>query len=155
MIALDCGGIVGEWFAIYDRPSSSWKTCHTCLPGMGGLGLDQYSEPWPEAGTMLNGECYQLPTSACDKQGAESMLWPTIIGGSELSKVNGRSCLPEHARILLGNLNLSPTECETLMGLPTGWTLAKGSALAPMPLCRKSPLKLSAVPPSDSSGAIE
>jgi hypothetical protein len=46
-----------EWFAKWDRDTSSWKTPQCSL----FAGLDEFSEAWPRWGMMRNGECWALP----------------------------------------------------------------------------------------------
>lgn len=61
------------WFAKYDLNSSSWKIPQLSLVE----GLDVFSETWPRSGTMRNGMCSALTTSALRTKETESGLWPT------------------------------------------------------------------------------
>lgn len=53
-----------------------WKTCQGSLLEAMGI-LAKYSETWPKRGTMLNGECWALPTLERPTGGNGSGLWPT------------------------------------------------------------------------------
>lgn len=48
-----------EWFARFDRASSSWRTCQVSWL----TDLETYSATWPRAGTMRSGMSSERPTS--------------------------------------------------------------------------------------------
>lgn len=60
-------------FAYFDRNSCCWKTSQATLV----LGLEVFSETWPDSGTMRNGSVYELRISAPPTCERESLLWPT------------------------------------------------------------------------------
>lgn len=74
--AADCGESSQEWFAKWDRATSSWKT-HQCLL----LGdLEEFSGTWPQWGLMRDGECWEQQMLVQTIKGTESGLsecWPT------------------------------------------------------------------------------
>ena len=135
---LDYGPRCGELLARFDPVSSSWKTPQTCFTAITGESSESFSAIWPRSGMVSSGACYAVTTLECGKSASDSLLWPTILGGSEKSHTNGRSCLPASARHLLEEVNLSPSEVESLMGLPIGWTLANESRFVQTPSSRTS-----------------
>ncbi len=71
-----------EPFAIFDRATSSWRTCQ------GSLALEtntvphsqaRFSETWPRSGTMRNGKCYRPAKSERRRKGIASGSWPTPV----------------------------------------------------------------------------
>ena len=86
---------------------------------------------------MSNGVASNINISGSDKTARDFSSWPTIIGGSDTSHTNGRSCIAKSHRHLLNGLNLAPSEVEALFGLPTEWTLAPAFRLARMQSRRK------------------
>ena len=62
-----------ESFASYDHDTSSWRTSERSLFG----GWMQYSESFPRAGMMRNGNVYQLPPLVPRISGTGSGSWPT------------------------------------------------------------------------------
>lgn len=62
-----------DYFAYFDRDSSYWKTSQ----GTFLLGLEPFSETWPDSGTMRNGRAYELQTSAPATSASGCSLWPT------------------------------------------------------------------------------
>lgn len=61
----------------YDPDSSTWKTPQSSLLG----GWDEFSETWPQWGTMQNGECWEQMTRAHRTVENESGLWRTPTVG--------------------------------------------------------------------------
>ena len=57
-----CGASSQEYFARWDRASSSWKTPPCLFPG----DLESFSGTWPRSGMMLSGTCWRLATLARD-----------------------------------------------------------------------------------------
>lgn len=60
-------------FAHFDHDTSYWKTSQATFL----LDLEQYSETWPDAGTMRSGSVYERPTSARPICVSASSSWPT------------------------------------------------------------------------------
>lgn len=127
-------------FANFDLATSLWRTSQRSL--FEDEGWVEFSESWPARGTMRNGRCYRQSCSVFDNLDGECSfwhialptppeIWPTLIAGSDGSHTNGRSCIGGSHRHLLEGISLSPAECESLTGLPTGWTLGDGSACVP------------------------
>lgn len=108
-------------FAKYDRVSSSWRTRqHSLIEGSA-----EYSETWPEWGSMRGGECLDLttlaPTTAANGPGS----WPTPCHGSShwggtFQEVGGSGNKLRKSPI--GKLYVNPDFWESLMGWPIGWT---------------------------------
>jgi len=69
-----CGVNTSEPFATFDPATCSWRTSQASLLTNT---LDVYSETWPRAGTMRNGQCYQQPNSELRTCETEFGLWPT------------------------------------------------------------------------------
>lgn len=69
------GSICSESFALYDPLSCSWRTHQACLLG----GWELFSEVWPRAGTMRNGNVYRLPPLVPNRSAPESLFWPTLV----------------------------------------------------------------------------
>lgn len=113
-----CGLNSFESFASYDLESSSWKTSQTCLFG----GWEEFSENWPQAGSMQNGQCFLRALWVHHIHGRECFLWPT-------PRASGRdNCGGSHARAkakregtYLGR-KANPAFLENLMGFPPGWS---------------------------------
>lgn len=137
---LVCGESSTAAFAIYDQLTFSWKTSQRSL--WADEDWVEFSESFPARGTMRSGRCYRQSCSVFDSRDGECSswhislptppeLWPTLIAGSEGSHTNGRSCIGGSHRHLLEGRSLSPSECEALTGLPTGWTLGSESVCAP------------------------
>lgn len=63
-------------FAYFDPATSSWKTSQ----GTFLSDLEQFSETWPDAGTMRNGSVYELQTSGPATSASGCSLWPTAVG---------------------------------------------------------------------------
>ena len=114
-----CGPIQSGSYARYDHDTHSWRTSQVCLFQDTTA---RFSETWPRAGTMQDGECYRrqkwelrireigcglLPTPRtlnCDYWTQEyaihkAWLCDSFVGGE-----------------------LNPTWVEWLMGWPLGWT---------------------------------
>lgn len=71
--AAACGLSLPASFARYDPDTSSWRTSQLCLTGE----WEEFSETWPQAGTMRNGACYRQRTSGRRTSDGECSLWPT------------------------------------------------------------------------------
>jgi len=144
----DCGDTWPEWFAKFDRASSSWKTRQCSLLA----GLDVFSGTWPRWGMMRGGVCWELmmlehrteenesgfwPTPCLPGNGGshgkaklKAMLWPTPTavtdaGGAALCKWGGSGARAKlRTMVSEAELNgaLNPNWVEWLMGWPIGWT---------------------------------
>lgn len=85
-------------FAYFDPDSSCWKTYQATFLS----GLEQFSETWPDSGTMRSGCVYERQISARPTCESVSLLWPTATqdasdrteryaqGGMPLSLLAGR-----------------------------------------------------------------
>lgn len=69
----DSGAKWPGWLAKYDPDSCSWKTPQCSLLG----DLEEYSETWPQWGTMQDGACWELMTPEHHIEEKESGYWPT------------------------------------------------------------------------------
>lgn len=84
-------------FAWFDRNSRSWKTSQATFL----LGLEKFSETWPDSGMMQNGVAYERPTSEPPTFERESLLWPTTrssSGGGNTSAYPGAPYRPALTR---------------------------------------------------------
>ena len=113
-----CGQNSTVSFASYDRESQSWRTRQGCLIE----GLTEFSETWPQAGTMRNGACYRRALWVPHTHGPGCFSWPTPRASSR------DNCGGSHARAkakregkYIGR-NINPEFQESLMGFPIGWT---------------------------------
>lgn len=66
---LDC-------FAFFDPDTSCWKTSQATFLS----GLDQYSETWPDSGSMRSGRVYERVMSELPTSESVSSSWPTARG---------------------------------------------------------------------------
>lgn len=138
-----CGLRSLDWFAIYDRAMSLWRTSRLSL----AEDLDVLSETWPRSGMTRNGIAFRLPTLAQNITGIESGLLPTLCARDfrwgarpERTKAMRQTSkrgldLPSELRLRDWNVAVSPDGAETFMGFPPGWTELKPSE---MPSSRKS-----------------
>ena len=69
--AAECGRTWRESFARWDRASSLWRTPQCSLLA----GLDEFSETWPQWGTMRAGECSEQSMPALRTSETEFGLW--------------------------------------------------------------------------------
>lgn len=131
----DYGENTLEWFAKFDRATSSWKTAQSCLLE----GSTRYSETWPRSGMTRNGTAYQLPTLApplTARGGIDVGLWPTPTTGDAKGRgyhgsLRGNYWLALPGAISLAEgrgpqspltLKINPAFLEWLMGFPIGHT---------------------------------
>lgn len=115
----DCGEKLVGSFVKFDRNSLSWRTWQLCLTG----DLTVFSETWPRAGTMLNGQCFPRALWARHTHGKDCFLWPTPVAydstpGGPNNHYKGLGHTAKHVHG--GNLN--PRFVEWLMGFPDKWT---------------------------------
>lgn len=73
-----CGPRRRPYFAWYDRPSSSWKTC---LGSLLSDISDEFLETWPRSGSMRSGRCWARTTLGRRTSGTASgsSLLPTSV----------------------------------------------------------------------------
>ena len=78
-----CGPIVGESFAKWDQPSSSWRTFQACLfqKMSNPLPSAGYSESWVKWGSMRNGECFQRRPAVLPIFESACLFLPTLTAG--------------------------------------------------------------------------
>jgi hypothetical protein len=93
------GPTCSESFTIYDHASRSWKTYQDIFH----WGSDEFSETWPNAGTMRNGKCFRRPELEPHTLDAGFSYWPTPCVAAEApnmgsNKVNGPRSLMQVAR---------------------------------------------------------
>jgi len=124
-----------DWFAKYDQGSSLWKIPQLSLVE----GLDVFSETWPRSGTMRNGMCSELTTSAPRTRGTEFGFLPTPTASmgkhlqfsqKQIQKVKKRHqesgltfsmSITEIITLNFG-MKINPTFVEEIMGFPKMWT---------------------------------
>ena len=99
-----CGPKPLNVFASYDRASRTWKTSQGCFPGLMGTS-DEYSETWPNSGTMRNGACYQRKPlePLISEKGCGSWPTPTTTPG----RPNEGNVRMLRAKVLAGELDAS------------------------------------------------
>ena len=125
---LKCLGL----FAKYDPNSSSWKMCQTLL----NLGLEQYSEIWPNAGIIQNGVCWEAKIAEESIREIEhgfSLFTPTStdykrnnlstpMWERRMKQRKSPGTLPEQLAWMGFKGMLAPTLPEKMMRWPIGWT---------------------------------
>lgn len=85
-------------FAYFDPDTSCWKTSQATFLS----DLEQYSETWPDSGTMRNGCVYERRISAPHTCESGSLLWPTTrstSGGGNTSAYPGAPYRPALAQL--------------------------------------------------------
>lgn len=127
-----------ESFASYDRATSSWRTSQHSLTEAWA----EFSETWPQAGTMRSGECFRLTNLGSTIAANESLLLPTQTAreGRDWSRVEvlasldrGDGVAKRICRLRIGELDrclivgLNPSYAEKRMGFPIGFTDLKHS----------------------------
>jgi hypothetical protein len=108
-------------FAKWSPASSKWKTRQHCFIE----GSAEFSETWPRWGSMRDGECLDLTTSAPTTNANGRGSWPTPCHGSShwggtFQEVGGSKNKLRGTPI--GKLYVNPDFWESLMGWPIGWT---------------------------------
>lgn len=133
-----------DWFAIYDRNSSSWRTSQICLEALlidREHGLAEFSGTWPNAGMMRNGKIFEQVQLDCHMNGNERGWLPTpqksdgmfllikrplyFIAGAY--RIRSNQGIDGNAKIADISLNLwggplNPQYAEAMMGFPLNWT---------------------------------
>lgn len=122
-----------EWFARWDRATSSWRTAQCSLFG----GLSEFSGTWPAWGWMQDGECSALTVPGWTIPDSDSGLLPTPLasdhkGGHSLDRaatprtLAGRArAWRDYVRDKYGLTYPHPTHSELRMGWPIEWTASK------------------------------
>jgi hypothetical protein len=123
-------------FARYDPATCSWRTHQCCLDGE----WDEYSEIWPNWGSLHDGECFPLAPLVLHIHGRDCFYWHTQTandckpaGQSEMGQVQkwlqGESIKNTYIRLrslLAARCGRreppNPPFLEWLMGWPIGWT---------------------------------
>lgn len=89
------GPSLRDYFAYFDLDTCSWKTSQDTLV----LGLEQFSETWPDSGTMRSGRAYVRVISEQPISESESLSWRTPntrdyhAGGPRLDAKQRQVCL--------------------------------------------------------------
>lgn len=125
--------------AKYNPHSRTWKTHQCSLLG----GSDEFSETWPQWGSMRNGELWLRPIPALLTSVSESGYWPTptVCGnynrkGASATSGDGLATAVKKGKSRMERTGskavevlpqavggpLSPDWTEWLMGWPIGWT---------------------------------
>ena len=138
----DYGPKSSDLLASYDRNTSSWRTSQRCFLAQAESqadGLAEFSETWPSAGMMRNGEIYQV--GLWENLMAESVsgLWPTPSkrDGRGFYRLSHRSAVLRssgavkrqlhwlHRAVLMqshpGDWTANPRFSLGLMGFPSWW----------------------------------
>jgi hypothetical protein len=121
----DCGNKCRALFAKYDQDLCLWKTQQCSLLE----DWEQFSEIWPEWGSMQNGECWEQPKLAHHTKEIEFGLWPTPTA-TDATRGSPETMEAKQARgantgwSLIDVLGYCPHPefAEWLMGWPIGWT---------------------------------
>jgi len=71
-------------FSRWDPDTSTWRTHQCSLLG----GLDEFSETWPNSGSMRNGECWERPTLELLTSESGSGFLPTPVAIDTGSRFN-------------------------------------------------------------------
>jgi hypothetical protein len=126
---LDSGTNTTALFARLDPVTSSWKTSQLSFIE----GLTEYSETWPEAGMMRNGQVYRhvpwvrhICDSACS-------LWPTPTASMDRRgfgiplhdrsfRYNRSTTLRVQELVGKHGWRIHPNFTEALMGFPLDWS---------------------------------
>lgn len=125
----------GRWlepFAWFDLDSGSWKTWQLYLPQNGKQTWAQYLEPWPPAGTIVNGIAWRRQPLAHPTIVPAHSFLPTILAseckGTSRKRFRGspnsqNTRTAEPFRISFDcPTTLNPSFAEELMGLTQGYT---------------------------------
>ena len=130
------GANTHDWFVNFDPSSCSWKTAQTCFVE----GLATFSETWPSAGMMRNGQCFRLAEWVPHTHATDCFLWHTPTANEKkpagqkememvLRHMRGESVPNTYIRLRSQlaarsglRLPANPEWLEWLMGFPIEWT---------------------------------
>jgi hypothetical protein len=127
---VECGEKWRGSFTKFDPDTSSWKTHQCSLLG----GLEEFSETWPNWGSMRNGECWERQTSALRISEIGSGLWPTPVKSDSAARRPSKGWAGNDLPSVVWRRNggeqnpskppakLNARWVEWLMGWPIGWT---------------------------------
>ena len=117
--------------AIYDQASSSWKTSQPSL----FEGWTKLQEPLPRRGMIVDGRCYELPTSELLTYGKGGFVWPTPCARDHKVEYSATAKKRMARRKAEGKKTggtrrmsdfvpgpINPNLYEWLMGYPIEWT---------------------------------
>lgn len=131
VISAGCGRSSPSAFASLG-PDGSWLkmsrgSCQQMLDGSS----EEYSETWPQWGTMRNGECFQQQPLVRRISAKDCSLLPTPTArdyrsGKASPETHAKNSRPLSEQI--GGL-LNPQFVEAMMGLPIGYTDCDVSAM--------------------------
>lgn len=123
-----------ESLAKYDPDSSLWKTSQRSLFG----GWETFLATWPRSGLMLDGMCWEAPTSGGLNLENECGSWPTLKASDAKQYSKNADYFRRRVKVapdlpVLVGLKTPPTAAgfygrlnpdwtEWLMGWPIGWT---------------------------------
>ena len=131
-----------DLLASYDPVTSSWRTSQRCFLAQAkneADGLAEFSETWPSAGMMRNGEIYRLGLWDCLMKESVSGLWPTPNkqDGRAFYRISHQSALHRssgnvkrqlhwiHRAVLMqslpGSYTANPQFSMEIMGFPKEW----------------------------------
>jgi len=125
-----CGHTWPASWTKFDPNTSSWKTHQCSLLG----GLEEFSETWPNWGSMRNGECWERQTSALRISEIGSGLWPTPVKSDSAARRPSKGWAGNDLPSVVWRRNggeqnpskppakLNARWVEWLMGWPIGWT---------------------------------
>lgn len=111
--APDSGERWSASFARWDPDTSLWRTAQCSLLG----GLDEFSEIWPNSGSMRSGECWERPTLELTTSESGSGFLPTPVAIDTGSRFNRSASEGAASRPTLGAMarfDLWPTPTATL-----------------------------------------
>lgn len=124
------GSNTPELLARYDRASSSWRTSQSCLLE----GWEEFSERWPNSGTMRNGEFFEVLISdyPASVSGSGLLPSPNARDGKDVSSTSVHLASRQRhqpsaaTRLLERGLDwkLISTAYELTMGFPLRWSAA-------------------------------
>lgn len=136
------GPSASDWLASYAPDTQSLRTSQACLVALLSSqagGLAEFSQTWPDAGMMRNGEIYRHGQWDCLIRESASGLWPTPSknDGRGFYRLSHRSAVlrstgkPKrqlhwlHRAVLMqsrsGDWTANPRFSLGLMGFPTWW----------------------------------
>jgi len=133
----DCGDNSTDWWATFDRATSSWRMSQRSLLE----DWDKFSETWPSDGSMRDGAVFHVAPLVGHIHDADCSLWPTPTAsmdgrgfGIPLHERSGRykrsTVLRVQELVKKHGWRIHPRFTETLMGFPTDWSAIEPSGTA-------------------------